>query len=208
MSQDKYTVNGANIDWNCAGKFNFTAGYNPTKAESAIANYAAFLAPVILYFVMWNKLDWSILQFAVASFLALDMVGGVLTNSLGSMKRFLHTNQTLELNWLGKLVGSKFLFPAVHFQIFVVPLCFDVTWGYAFFWYGFMMASIVFIHMLPQYIHRPVALLFVMLSIMLAQVAFVGPAGLEWLASLYMIKLVLSHGVREEPYRPAINETK
>jgi len=208
MSQDKYTVNGANIDWNCAGKFNATAGYSPTKAESAIANYAAFLAPVILYFVMWNKLDWSILQFAVASFLALDMVGGVLTNSLGSMKRFLHTNQTLDLNWLAKLVGSKFLFPAVHFQIFVVPLCFDVTWGYAFFWYGFMMASIVFIHMLPQYIHRPVALLFVMLSIMLSQVAFVGPVGLEWLASFYIIKLVLSHGVREEPYRPAINETK
>lgn len=202
MTQHKYTINGANIDWNCTGKFNFTAGYNPTKAESTIANYAAFLAPVILYFVMWNKLDWSLVQLVVASALALDMVGGVLTNSLGSMKRYLHTTQSLELSWLAKLVGGKFLFPAIHFQIFAVPLCFDVTWSYALFWYGFMMISIVFIHMLPQYIHRSIALLIVILSIMLSQIAFVGPAGLEWLASIYIIKLVLSHAVREEPYRP------
>ncbi|MBQ4837134.1 hypothetical protein [Pseudoalteromonas luteoviolacea] len=208
MSQNKHIINGANIDWHCAGKFNFTAGFSPTKAESAIANYAAFLAPVILYFALWRTLDWSVLQYAVASFLALDMVGGVLTNSLGSMKRFLHTNQTLELNFLGKLVGSKFLFPAIHFQIFAAPLCFDVSWSYAFFWYGLMMLSVVLIHCLPQYIHRPVALLIVMLSIMLSQLVFVGPPGLEWLASIYIIKLVLSHGVREEPYRPNVEASK
>lgn len=208
MSQDKYRINGADIDWNCSGSFNFTAGYAPTKAESAIANYAAFLAPIVLYFMLWNKLEWSVTQYIVASFLALDMVGGVLTNSLGSMKRFLHTKQTLELNWLGKLVGSTFLFPAVHFQIFVVPLCFDVSWGYAIFWYGFMMASIFLIHVLPQYIHRPAALLIVMISIMLSPIVFVGPEGLEWLAAIYMIKLVLSHGVREEPYRPSTESSK
>ena len=64
------------------------------------------------------------------------------------------------------------------------------------------MACIVLIHWLPQYIRRPIALLVVMLSIMLSQKVFVGPAGLEWLAALYIIKLVLSHGVRDEPYRP------
>ena len=208
MTENKHTINGAHIDWSCDGKFNFTAGFSPTKAESAIANYAALLAPVVLYFAMWHELNWSILQYVVASVLALDMVGGVLTNSLGSMKRFLHSSQTLELNWLGKLVGNKFLFPAIHLQVFAVPLCFDVSWGYAFFWYGLMMASITFIHWLPQYIHRPVALLVVMLSIMLSQIVFVGPAGLEWLAAIYIIKLVLSHGVREEPYRPALENTK
>jgi len=202
MSQQKQTINGANIDWRCDGKFNFTAGFNPTKAERAIANYAALLAPIILYFAVWKELNWSIFQYAVAGFLALDMVGGVLTNSLGSMKRFLHTDKALSLNWLGKLVGSKFLFPLVHFQIFIVPLCFDVNWDYSLFWYVFMIASIVVLHQLPQYIHRPVALLVVMLSIILCQEVFVGPVGLEWLAPIYILKLVLSHGVREEPYRP------
>ena len=66
----------------------------------------------------------------------------------------------------------------------------------------------MFIHWPPQYIHRPVALLVVTLSIMLSQIVFVGPTGLEWLAAIYIIKLVLSHGVREEPYRPAIEITK
>jgi hypothetical protein len=141
-------------------------------------------------------------QIIVASILSLDMVGGVLTNSLGSMKRFLHSDQRLELSWLGKLARGKFLFPLVHIQIFAAPLCFDVTWGYAFFWYGSMMISILLIHYLPLYLHRPVALLIVMLSVMIGPMAFLPPAGLEWLAPIYMIKLVLSHGVREEPYRP------
>lgn len=205
MSQDSTTIKGANIDWNCSGQFGFTAGYSPTKAESNLANYAAFLAPVLLYALSWQHLGWSWVQIVVASLLALDMVGGVITNSLGSMKRFLHTDQQpeLELSWLGKLVGSKLLFPAIHFQIFALPLCFDVSWSYAFFWYCAMMASILLIHYLPLYLHRPVALTIVMLSIMLAPVMFVAPVGMEWLAPIYMIKLVLSHGVREEPYRPS-----
>ena len=204
MANDQITIKDARIDWQCAGDFGFTAGYQPTKAERIIANYPALLVPILLYFLAWQDLGWSAVQIAVASFLALDMIGGVLTNSLGSMKRFLHTDQQLPLNWLGKLVGSKFVFPAIHFQIFAAPLCFDVAWSYGFFWYGLMMASILLIHKLPLYLHRPVALLIVMLSIIVSQVAFVAPAGLEWLAPIYMIKLVLSHGVREEPYRPSL----
>ncbi|MGR6831884.1 hypothetical protein [Aliivibrio wodanis] len=205
MSKDKTTLKGAPINWECSGKFNFTTGYGATKAESIIANNAAFIAPIILYFFAWKPLDWSLLQIVVAGVLTLDMIGGVLTNSLGSMKRFLHTDQKLELNWLGKLVGSKFLFPAIHFQLFAIPLCFDISWSYAFFWYGIMMVSIVFIHVLPMYLHRPVALLVVMLSIILSQL-MPSPAGLEWIAPIFIIKLVLSHGVREEPYRPTLSE--
>ncbi|PSW21746.1 hypothetical protein C9I98_00300 [Photobacterium sanctipauli] len=192
----------APIDWRCEGKFNFTTGYGATRAESMLANYAAFLAPALMYFLSWHSLDWSLLQLVVASVLVLDMVGGVITNSLGSMKRFLHSNQAMELTWLAKLVRSKFLFPLIHIQIFAAPLCFDVAWSYAFFWYSIMMVSIVVIHFLPLYLHRPVALLIVMLSLMVGQVVFTAPVGLEWLAPIYMIKLVLSHGVREEPYRP------
>lgn len=203
---DKYIIKKAHIDWNCPGVFNFTTGFGATKAETAIANYGAFLAPILLYALSWRHLDWSVLQIVVASILTLDMIGGVLSNSLGSMKRFLHTEQTLELSWLGKLVGSKFLFPAVHFQLFAVPLCFDVAWSYAFFWYGAMMVSIFVIHLLPLYLQRSVALLIVMMSIIIGPIAFVAPAGLEWLAPIFMIKLVLSHGVREEPYRPAHSE--
>lgn len=80
------------------GKFPFSTGYGATKAESAIANYAAFIAPVLLYVLVWKELDWSGLQIVVAAILTLDMIGGVLTNSLGSMKRYLHACQNLDLN--------------------------------------------------------------------------------------------------------------
>jgi hypothetical protein len=40
---------------------------------------------------------------------------------------------------------------------------------------------------------------------MVGQIAVAPVAGLEWLGPIYMIKLVLSHGVREEPYRPESN---
>ncbi|WP_367989183.1 hypothetical protein AB2S62_08590 [Vibrio sp. NTOU-M3] len=203
MPKDQTTIKNAHINWECAGKFNFTTGFGATKAERIIANYAALIAPFILYIFAWQSLEWSWAQLIVAAALTLDMVGGVLTNSLGSMKRFLHTDQRLELSWLGKLVGSKLLFPAVHFQLFAVPLFFDIGWSYAFFWYGLMMLSVILIHFLPMYLHRPVALLAVMLSIMLS--TFIpAPVGLEWLAPVFIIKLVLSHGVREEPYRPTL----
>ncbi|WP_375748430.1 hypothetical protein [Vibrio sp. HN007] len=205
MSNEQITLKNAPINWQCNGKFNFTTGYGATKAESVIANYAAFIAPVILYFFAWKELDWSVSQIVVAAVLTLDMIGGVLTNSLGSMKRYLHTDQNLNVSWLGKLVGSKFLFPAIHFQLFAIPLCFDITWSYAFFWYGLMMASIIFVHLVPLYLQRPIALLIVMLSIILAQI-MTSPEGLEWIAPIFIIKLVLSHGVREEPYRRAIAE--
>ena len=203
MANDQITIKGAQIDWQCAGDFGFTVGYQPTAAERFIANYPALLVPVLLYFLSWQDLGWSVFQIAVASFLALDMIGGVLTNSLGSMKRFLHTDQQLPMNWLGKLVGNKLVFPAIHVQIFAAPLFFDIGWSYGFFWYGVMMAAVLLIHKLPLYLHRPVALMMVMLSIIIGQVVFIAPPGLEWLAPIYMIKLVLSHGVREEPYRPS-----
>nr|WP_192867649.1 hypothetical protein [Thaumasiovibrio occultus] len=205
MSTTKATINSAHINWDCEGKFNFTTGFGATKAESIIANYAALIAPVILYFFSWHALAWSSLQVVVAALLTLDMIGGVLSNSLGSMKRFLHTDQSLELSWMGKLVGSKFLFPSVHFQLFAVPLCFDIGWSYAFIWYGVMMSAIVFLHAMPMYLHRPIALIVVMISIILATL-LASPVGLEWLAPIFIIKLVLSHGVREEPYRPTLSD--
>lgn len=200
MLKEKTIIKNALIDWRCEGDFSFTTGFGATKAEKAIANYAALIAPVLLYFLSWQDLGWTTLQIVVASLLALDMVGGVLTNSLGSMKRFLHTDQQVKVNWLGKLVSSKFVFPIIHFQLFAVPLCFDIAWSYALFWYAVMMISIVLIHYVPMYLQRPVALLVVMISMMLAT-EIQAPVGLEWLAPIFIIKLVLSHGVREEPYR-------
>ncbi|MFT6908636.1 MAG: hypothetical protein ACJAS1_005339 [Oleiphilaceae bacterium] len=205
MSKDQFTIKNAPINWDCSGKFNFTTGYGATKAERAIAKYAAFIAPIILYLFVWQHLNWSLVQIVVVSLLTLDMIGGVLSNSLGSMKRFLHTEQKLELSWLGKLVGSKFVFPAIHFQLFAIPLFFDVAWSYAIFWYVLMMVSIVIIHFLPLYLHRVMGILIVMLSIILAQI-MPAPLGLEWIAPIYIIKLVLSHGVREEPYRPTLED--
>lgn len=205
MSEHKTTVKNAPINWECAGKFSFTTGFGATKAESMIVNYAVFIAPLMLYFFSWQYLGWNGMQLIVAALLTLDMIGGVLTNSLSSMKRFLHTDQKLALSMSGKFVGSKFLFPALHFQLFVVPLCFDIAWSYAFVWYGIMMISIVLIHFLPLYLHRPMALLIVMLSMIVATL-LPAPIGLEWLAPIFIIKLVLSHCVREEPYRPTLED--
>ncbi|NOI30413.1 hypothetical protein [Vibrio coralliilyticus] len=204
MSENHITVKGAVIDWRCQGRFNFTSGYGATRAEHALANYAALIVPVILYFFSWRELNWNLWQVGIAAVLTLDMVGGVLTNSLNSMKRFLHTEGNVSNeSWLAQLVRSRFLFPAIHGQLYLVPLFFDVGWSYAFIWYTIMMLSVLLLHFLPLYLHRPVALLAVMLSIILSDL-LPSPIGLTWLAPVFIIKLVLSHGVREEPYRPKV----
>ncbi len=65
MSTSKTTIKNAHINWDCEGKFNFTTGFGATKAESMIANYAAFIAPVILYFL--HGKPWSGVGFKLLS---------------------------------------------------------------------------------------------------------------------------------------------
>jgi hypothetical protein len=51
-------------------------------------------------------------------------------------------------------------------------------------------------------LQRPVAV-FIILLVIIVNLYVIQPiAGFEWLAPLLFIKLILGHGVREEPYRP------
>lgn len=198
-------MKNVNIDWTCnKDEFSFTTGCGATKAESMLANYASFLAPVFLYVLSWRNLDWSILQLVIVSFLLIDMIGGVLTNSLNSMKRVLYSEEKASFSKIAQFVNSKYLFPAIHFHLFIIPIYFNVTFVYAAFWYLFMLSSVVVVHNIPLYMQRPIAMLIIMLSIIVNSSLFVLPAGIEWLAPIFMMKLVLSHGVREEPYRPSV----
>ncbi len=67
------------------------------------------------------------------------------------------------------------------------------------------MVSIAIVHFTSLYLQRPVGVLSVMLSIILAQLTS-SPVGLEWIAPIFMIKLLLSHGIKEDPYRRALEE--
>jgi hypothetical protein len=67
---------------------------------------------------------------------------------------------------------------------------------------GYMLVACVSILQVPLYLQRPVALTFYALSIVLATYSFEVPPGLDWFLPLFYLKLLISHVLREEPYRP------
>jgi hypothetical protein len=125
MANDQITLKDAPINWQCRVSFLSQRAMARRKQKVRLPIMPHSLC--LFSYTFWYGKSWIGLQIVVAAILTLDMIGGVLTNSLGSMKRYLHACQNSDVNWLGRLVGSKFLFPAIHFQLVLVPLCFDIV---------------------------------------------------------------------------------
>ncbi len=56
------------------------------------------------------------------------------------------------------------------------------------------------------YLQRPVALILYTLSLIISLYVVESPVGLEWFLPVFYLKLLVSHILREEPYRPEIEE--
>ncbi|MFO7584104.1 MAG: hypothetical protein R6W69_05170 [Anaerolineales bacterium] len=75
-------------------------------------------------------------------------------------------------------------------------------WGWAIGWYAFLMLASLLILWLPLYLRRPVAFSIFGLGFLLAQYLDTPAPGLEWFIPVFLLKLLLCHLLREEPYRP------
>jgi hypothetical protein len=76
-------------------------------------------------------------------------------------------------------------------------------WAFAIITSTYLLAAAAIILRVPLYLQRPVALLLYALSILMALYLLSPTPGLEWFLPLFYLKLLVSHLVREEPYRPA-----
>ncbi|WP_366918509.1 hypothetical protein [Acaryochloris sp. IP29b_bin.148] len=192
------------IDWELPpfregwrGQIDRIIGPGATKAEINLQLYLPIVAIAIVVGIgLYKNYNWSLGQYLAASFLALDMVGGIITNLTSTAKRWNFRK--------GNGFKAHMSFIAIHaFQLFLVSyffLNFDIFWIATI--YGFLLLSCAFILKCPLYLQRTVSGIVLIVSLLLSIYVFKSPEHLEWFLPLFFYKLQVSHVVREEPYRP------
>ena len=144
-----------------------------------------------------GRIPWSTFQVVVAAILAMDVMGGVITNATGAGKRWYHRD--------GQGVPQHLGFVLLHIaQPLIVFFVFDsVPWTFVAGGFGYVLVAAVCVLFSPLYLQRPVAGALIAAGVVLSLYVYPAPVGLEWFLPLYYIKLLSSHLLREEPYRPS-----
>lgn len=172
-------------------------GPGATAAEKYLQSIVPLLAAgVLLACVYLGQWDWQVWQVIIAVILTVDIVGGIITNATSTAKLWFHRT--------GQGLWQHMQFISIHFaQLALFSwafLQFDIQWilvaG------GYMLLASMAILLTNLYLQRPVALIFYASSIVLSSYYLTVPAGLEWFLPLFYLKLLISHLLREEPYRP------
>jgi hypothetical protein len=195
-----------NIAWAYSGTPDYATGTGACAAEKILGWASAALVPAALLVSMANdrlQLPESPALVAFTLFLAFDVGGGVVCNSLNSGKRFYHSPPKQEEGLQGKVMKNHLAFSAFHIHSILVWLLFqpdNYTFGIP--WYLLLLGSAFVVHRTPLYLKRPVSMLLVMAAVLINLYALPPVAGFEWLMPLLFLKIVYGHMVMEEPYRP------
>ena len=112
-----------NISWEYSGKPNFAVGTGATMTEQILGWGSCFVVPIILIIAIASgkiQVEWSIQLLLIALFLAFEVGGGVVCNSLNSAKRFYHSPIKNEEGWKGKLLKNPLVFAFFHIHSILV----------------------------------------------------------------------------------------
>ncbi|WP_394246803.1 hypothetical protein [Vibrio profundi] len=192
------------IDWEIPkardgfrGKLDKFIGPGATSAEKNLQGYLPLIAGAAMLFYAWSTpLSWTLTQYVVAALLTIDMLGGVITNATSSAKRWFHRE--------GEGFKQHMSFIGTHFiQLGLFSWAFlDLNWGWIALAGGYVMLASCLILLTPLYLQRPVALILYSVSILLSLYVLETVPGLEWFLPIFYLKLLVSHILKEEPYRP------
>jgi len=192
------------IDWKyppprsgLVGAWDRFVGPGATQAESMLQVVTPIIAAVAAPLYASRVVEgWSVLQYVVCSVLAFDTAGGVITNATSSAKRWYHRSGQGFKQHIG-LVSLHL----IHLLLFSwVYLALDFEWilvaG------GYLMLASTVVLWVPQYLQRPTAFLGFACGLLIALYLLPQPAGVEWFLPLFYLKVLVTHLVKEEPYRP------
>ncbi len=195
--------NETHICWDYEGKPDPLVGTGATRAERSLV-WVAGLATLAFYALIYKtgRLDWSWWQYLIAGVIALDVGGGVVANSLNSCKRFYHA--PLQPNETGSVAAAKnhWFFVALHLHPILVWGLYGGGLRYGLAWYVLLLLGSAAVLETPLYLHRPVAMLGILLALLVNAYLIPPLVGFEWLMPALFVKIVYGHLVREEPYRP------
>lgn len=194
------------INWNypaprrgMAGVVDKLFGPGATSAEvwlqTIIPFSAAIAAPI---YAAGLDIGWSFLQYLVCAVLALDIIGGIITNATSSAKRWFHRTGQGAFQHMGFVLVHLCHLTLVSWLYLSFDLVWIVVTG------GYLLVAALCITNIALYLQRPIAMVFYAGALMIILYGIEQPVGLEWFLPMFYIKLLLSHLPKEEPYRPAV----
>lgn len=161
-------------------------GPGASRAEATGAIMAG-LAGGLLAAWRASTVDASWVVLAVATLMAVDVVGGVWSNATASTRRWYHRQ--------GAPPRSHFWFAALHIHPFLIAWMFPAFgWTGAVVLYGGTLLATVLIGSFPRRLKSPAAAVSA-LALLTAALIFTDPSGVEWFAPAYVLKLITGHAV-------------
>jgi hypothetical protein len=166
-------------------------GPSATTGELAVGWTAAIMAGAAqAAWIVFAAPSWSLVQMVIAVLFALDIGGGVVVNATTSARNWWHRP--------GQGLPRQLAFFAAHVHPFIVAwLWASYGWVEAASLYASMLAMACIALKCPARLARPVSLGLGSIGIVLAITVLRMPPGLEWLAALYYVKLVMARAVRD-----------
>ena len=184
-----------------AGAWDRFIGPGATPAEQwlQLAVPAGLTVALVVYW-RWLAVDWSALQYTVATVLAFDVLGGIITNATSSAKRWYHRPQAHPRQHLA--------FVAAHgFHLLAATVVFDAYGaGPMIAAYAVLLAAAALVAVTPLYLRRPAGFGLYAAAVLLSLYAFAQPPGMEWFLPLFYLKLLLGHMLAEAPFRPVASD--
>jgi len=172
-------------------------GPGTTQGEWWIQTVFVVGMTIGLSMIIWSmNLVWTVWQYAFALLAAFDLSGGIVTNATSSAKRWYHR--------AGQGLREHMGFIAIHVAYFllVAVLFRHNDWLYFAAFSIYLLGTSFLVLKLPLYLHRPAAYCLYAVAILVSMYVFQPTRGLEWFIPFIFLKLLVSHLVREEPYRP------
>ncbi|MBW7882141.1 MAG: hypothetical protein H3C34_05800 [Caldilineaceae bacterium] len=180
-----------------AGALDRLLGPGMTLAEIVVLGLFVGLATVALPVYVFSKgLGWTPLQLFIGTYLAFDLSGGIVANASSTTKRWYHRAGQGYRDHLG--------FVAVHL-VYILAVTWILRagdWLYFAVLSVYLLVAATIVLKMPLYLQRPVALGLFVIVLLLDFYAWIPTPGLEWFVPFLFLKLLVSHILREEPYRP------
>lgn len=154
---------------------------------------AAITTPIYAFNL---AVQWTPLQLGLIALMGFDLVGGVITNATSSAKRWFHRP--------GQAWQQQITFVSLHLtHIFLVALLLRRgDWAFFFGVSGYLLSASLLILGSPLYLQRPVAFGLYGFALFGDRYLYSPTVGLEWFLPLFFLKILVSHLLREVPYRP------
>lgn len=185
------------------GSWDKFVGPGVTSAEEwlqLLGGVGLFSLIGVYWYTQRAVLGWSAVQWVIVVLLALDVIGGVITNATSTAKRWYHR----EGNGFWGHMGFV-LVHAVHLLLLVA--LFEVyTAQFFVLGYGYLVLAAGGILAAPLYLQRPVAMLLYCGGLLLGFYLLPVAVGLEWFLPFFYLKLLVNHLVKEAPFRPDVEE--